>query len=143
MTSTCTPTAGDFVALAREGTLVPVYREILADTETPVSAYLKVARGSHGFLLESVQGVPGARYDQEVTGAAFPGRLAGGQPDPAAQHLNGGLARAFVLGQRGARGQGEHRLAQRVLMAAVHGLGAAACRGGGSPSGLLADDGVQ
>jgi anthranilate synthase component I len=53
---TCTPTAGDFLALAREGNLVPVYREILADTETPVSAYLKVARGPHGFLLESVQG---------------------------------------------------------------------------------------
>jgi anthranilate synthase component I len=53
---TCTPTVGDFLALAREGNLVPVYREILADTETPVSAYLKVARGPHGFLLESVQG---------------------------------------------------------------------------------------
>jgi anthranilate synthase component 1 len=52
----CTPTASDFLELAREGNLVPVYREILADTETPVSAYLKVARGRHGFLLESVQG---------------------------------------------------------------------------------------
>src|SRR5436190_15387620 len=53
---TCTPTASDFLELAREGNLVPVYREILADTETPVSAFLKVARGDHGFLLESVQG---------------------------------------------------------------------------------------
>src|SRR6266404_1897001 len=53
---TCTPTASDFLELAREGNLVPVYREILADTETPVSAYLKIARGDHGFLLESVQG---------------------------------------------------------------------------------------
>ena len=52
----CMPTASDFLELAREGNLVPVYREILADTETPVSAYLKVARGAHGFLLESVQG---------------------------------------------------------------------------------------
>src|SRR4051812_15021644 len=52
----CTPTAGDFVALAARGNLVPVFREILADTETPVSAFLKVARGDHGFLLESVQG---------------------------------------------------------------------------------------
>src|SRR6185503_4084157 len=52
----CTPTASDFLELAREGNLVPVYREILADTDTPVSAYLKVARGPHGFLLESVQG---------------------------------------------------------------------------------------
>src|SRR5882672_8247318 len=53
---TCTPTASDFLELAREGNLVPVYRDILADTETPVSAYLKIARGNHGFLLESVQG---------------------------------------------------------------------------------------
>jgi anthranilate synthase component I len=52
----CTPTASDFVELAREGNVVPVYREILADTDTPVSAYLKTARGPHGFLLESVQG---------------------------------------------------------------------------------------
>ena len=52
----CTPTASDFLALAGRGNLVPVYREILADTETPVSAYLKTARGPHGFLLESVEG---------------------------------------------------------------------------------------
>ena len=39
-----------------EGNLIPVYREILADMETPVSAFLKIARGSHSFLLESVEG---------------------------------------------------------------------------------------
>ncbi len=42
--------------LAAQGNLVPVYREIVADLETPVSAYLKVARGPHSFLLESVEG---------------------------------------------------------------------------------------
>ena len=37
--------------------LVPISREILADTETPVSAYLKIrARSSHAFLFESVVG---------------------------------------------------------------------------------------
>lgn len=36
--------------------LLPLYREILADVETPVSAYLKVARGAPSFLLESVEG---------------------------------------------------------------------------------------
>jgi len=54
--SACTPNASDFLELARQGNLVPVFREILADTETPVSAYLKIARGRHGFLLESMQG---------------------------------------------------------------------------------------
>lgn len=42
--------------LAAEGKRVPIYREILADMETPVSAYCKVARGDYSFLLESVVG---------------------------------------------------------------------------------------
>ena len=37
--------------------LVPISRELLADTETPVSAYLKIrAKSSHAFLFESVVG---------------------------------------------------------------------------------------
>ncbi|HXG41575.1 MAG TPA: anthranilate synthase component I [Dehalococcoidia bacterium] len=45
-------------ALAREGrgNLCPVLREVPADLETPVSAFLKVARGAYSFLLESVEG---------------------------------------------------------------------------------------
>jgi len=39
-----------------EGTLIPVYREIIADLETPVSAFLKISRGGYSFLLESVEG---------------------------------------------------------------------------------------
>ena len=42
--------------LAGQGNLVPVYRSINADLETPVSAYLKVARGPYSYLLESVEG---------------------------------------------------------------------------------------
>src|SRR6202171_3818396 len=52
-----TPSASDFDALAAKGfNLVPLCREIAADLETPVSAFLKVARGDYGFLLESVRG---------------------------------------------------------------------------------------
>ncbi len=36
--------------------LLPLYRDILADMETPVSAYCKTARGPYSFLLESVAG---------------------------------------------------------------------------------------
>jgi len=36
--------------------LVPIYREIVADLETPVSAFLKINRGGYSFLLESVEG---------------------------------------------------------------------------------------
>ena len=38
-----------------QGRSVPLYREILADLETPVSAYLKIAGGGPSFLLESVE----------------------------------------------------------------------------------------
>jgi anthranilate synthase component 1 len=50
------PTLDEVKALAGRGNLVAVYREVLADLETPVSAYLKVARGPYSFLLESVEG---------------------------------------------------------------------------------------
>lgn len=36
--------------------VVPVYRDILADTETPVSAFMKIDDGGNAFLLESVEG---------------------------------------------------------------------------------------
>jgi anthranilate synthase component 1 len=42
--------------MATQGNLVPIYREVPADLETPVSAFLKVARGKYSFLLESVEG---------------------------------------------------------------------------------------
>ncbi len=42
--------------LKKYGNLVPVYHEMMADLETPVSAYLKIARGNYSFLLESVEG---------------------------------------------------------------------------------------
>lgn len=46
-----------FVELARQGTFVPVWREIMADLLTPVSAFLKIAEHSdYAFLLESVEG---------------------------------------------------------------------------------------
>lgn len=50
------PTLEEARKLASQGNLLPIYREIRADLETPVSAYLKVARGDHSFLLESVEG---------------------------------------------------------------------------------------
>ena len=52
------PTLKDVKSLAdsSEGNLVPIFRSINADLETPVSAYLKVARPPYSFLLESVAG---------------------------------------------------------------------------------------
>src|SRR6516225_12243187 len=52
-------TRDEFVALARDHTVVPVWREVLADLETPVSAFVKLAGAAAddpaAFLLESVE----------------------------------------------------------------------------------------
>jgi len=50
------PSLEEVRQLKKYGNLVPVYREINADLETPVSTYLKIARGNYSFLLESVEG---------------------------------------------------------------------------------------
>ncbi|HEX5478784.1 MAG TPA: anthranilate synthase component I, partial [Dehalococcoidia bacterium] len=54
--TTYTPTLDEVRAMAGRGNVVPVFRDVVADLETPVSAYLKVARGPYSFLLESVEG---------------------------------------------------------------------------------------
>ena len=51
-----TPSLEQFREKAKQGNLIPVYREVLADTETPVSAFLKINDGCCAFLLESVTG---------------------------------------------------------------------------------------
>ncbi|HKN01563.1 MAG TPA: anthranilate synthase component I [Candidatus Binataceae bacterium] len=51
------PSEREFEELRGQGyNLIPVSREIAADLETPVSAFLKISRGDYGFLLESVRG---------------------------------------------------------------------------------------
>ncbi|HJV67087.1 MAG TPA: anthranilate synthase component I [Geomonas sp.] len=45
-----------FQTLSAQGNLIPVYREILADLDTPVGAFKKIDDGRHGFLLESIEG---------------------------------------------------------------------------------------
>ncbi len=50
------PTKADFVEHARNGNLVPVTRRLLADFETPLSAYWKVRGQGESFLFESVEG---------------------------------------------------------------------------------------
>ena len=47
------PSLEEVERLADQGNMVPVYREVSADLETPVSAYIKVARPPYSFLLES------------------------------------------------------------------------------------------
>lgn len=46
--------------MAKQGNLIPVYQELLADIETPVSTYLKIRDSSFSYLLESADG--GSRW---------------------------------------------------------------------------------
>jgi anthranilate synthase component 1 len=50
------PDKKGFLALARKGNLIPVYTELLADFETPLSAFTKIGDDPYAFLLESVEG---------------------------------------------------------------------------------------
>jgi anthranilate synthase component 1 len=50
------PSLEDFRTLARQGNLIPVTRVLLADTETPLSAYKKIRGAGESFLFESVEG---------------------------------------------------------------------------------------
>src|ERR1700747_228376 len=50
------PTFEEFAELAREATMVPIYRQLIGDTLTPVSAFCKIQEGEWAFLFESVVG---------------------------------------------------------------------------------------
>jgi anthranilate synthase component 1 len=45
-----------FQAAAEKGNLIPVHQELLADTETPVSVYMKIKDSRPSYLLESAEG---------------------------------------------------------------------------------------
>ncbi len=50
------PSFSEFKALAEQGNVIPVYRDFLGDTETPVTAYLKIREKYLSYLLESAEG---------------------------------------------------------------------------------------
>jgi anthranilate synthase component 1 len=50
------PSFQEFVELAGGHSVVPVYRQLIGDTLTPVSAFCKVQEGEWSFLFESVVG---------------------------------------------------------------------------------------
>src|SRR5216117_2187085 len=50
------PSLEEFVKLASQGNLIPVTRRLLADIETPLSAYRKIRGPAESFLFESVEG---------------------------------------------------------------------------------------
>ncbi len=56
MRATYSLTLDEFRSYAKQGNLIPLFREILADHDTPVSAFAKIDHGPSAYLLESIQG---------------------------------------------------------------------------------------
>ena len=54
MTLPLHPTPAEFRELAKRGNTIPVYTELIADAESPVSAFQKIDDGGYSFLFESV-----------------------------------------------------------------------------------------
>ncbi|MBI5327990.1 MAG: anthranilate synthase component I [Deltaproteobacteria bacterium] len=50
------PSLEGFIDRAKKGNLIPVFREIMADMETPVAAFKNIDKGGPAFLFESVEG---------------------------------------------------------------------------------------
>src|SRR4051812_8665863 len=54
-TAQVTPSLGEFIELAKDGNVIPVFADFIADGETPVSAFKKLDRGGYSFLFESTE----------------------------------------------------------------------------------------
>ncbi len=111
------PTLDEFLALARQGNLVPVCREILADLETPVSAFLKVHRGPLRLPPRERRG------RREVGPLQLPRHRAGAR---AARARPRGRDRARRAARRAARAGRSDRRAERLLARVPPGGGARA-----------------
>ena len=49
------PVKEEFLKLVKSKSIIPIYKELIADIETPVSIYSKFIDYEHSFLLESVE----------------------------------------------------------------------------------------
>ena len=83
------PSFTEFKELSKRGNLVPVYREILADEETPVTALLKIRKRPYAFLLESVEG--GEKWGRYTFLGADPLAVVRVKPEEVQVRSNGNL----------------------------------------------------
>jgi anthranilate synthase component I len=100
------PSRAEFHALARDHTVVPVWREVLADLTTPVAAFLRVVGDEPGFVFESVERERWSRWSfvgrrPARTIVARGGRIACDGPLPDAVPTDRGVL-ALVEGLLGA-----------------------------------------
>jgi len=85
------PSFEEFRELSKRGNLIPVYREILADEETPVTALLKIRKRPYAFLLESVEG--GEKWGRYTFLGADPLAVVRVKPEEVEVRSNGTLMR--------------------------------------------------
>ncbi|NQT00348.1 MAG: anthranilate synthase component I [Candidatus Omnitrophica bacterium] len=110
------PAKEEFIKKAKQGNLIPVYKELLADLETPVSAFLKIGRGPYSYLLESVEG------EEKVARYSFLGA------QPALIFKSKGKNIELIQGKRVKRYRSEdplseiQRLMQQYSFVPTHGL---------------------
>lgn len=84
---TIQPSRETFLSLAAQGNVVPVYSDLMADFETPVSAYAKVKEAGPSFLLESVEG--GEQLSRYSFIGCRPRKIIACGPDTTAIHIPG------------------------------------------------------
>src|SRR6266852_3881603 len=49
------PSRAEFRELSERGNVIPIYTDLIGDSETPVSAFSKLDRGGYSFLFESTE----------------------------------------------------------------------------------------
>jgi anthranilate synthase component I len=106
------PSRAEFHALARDHTVVPVWRELLADLTTPVAAFLRLVGDEPGFLLESVERERWSRWSfvgrrPALTAVVRDGRIACDGAVPTGVPTDQG-ALAFLEGLLGAYRSPQH-----------------------------------
>ena len=103
--TTTSPSRDDFRVLARKYTVVPVWREVLADLSTPVAAFLRLVGDGPGFLFESVE--HGERWSR----FSFVGR----NPSATMVARGGHLTVEGTLPERVPRDRGVLRVVEELL----------------------------
>src|SRR3954454_20498682 len=93
------PTLEEFRKLAEKGNLIPVTRRLLADIETPFSAYRKIRGNDESFLFESVEG--GEHLGRYSFVGCNPRSIIRQVGNRVEQLENGKVIQSFVIGSGG------------------------------------------
>ena len=95
------PSLEEFKKLAAQGNLIPVTRRLLADIETPLSAYRKIRGPAESFLFESVEG--GEHLGRYSFVGCNPRAVIRQLADRVDVLENGRIVQSFAIRQNGAR----------------------------------------